>query len=521
MAVKRVRVRGGTAVAHEEGTKASTFKVGDGGAAEMVLGNGQITSANGSISFDNENLSGTGTWNISSGTMIVPTPTSSNHAATKGYVDSTFSGVSNNKGSVLAYQSSPPSSPSDGDKYLVKATGTGDWSGHDNEIATYNTSTSSWSFSGSPSEGWMVFNKDDSDNTYGNRQLINTDSGWEVFSNVVHHNNLADLDTGSDYLHLNSTQKSALTGGSTTDADAQHTHDTLMKKPTTQGTENNFVSFDANGNAKDSTYSASDFASSTHNHDTEYISIISSPTAGNLVKQDANGEVVDTGHDETYYLDADNHVVDTANLDKWLNGVSGDVQSMIEKIDEIDAADIPVDTTNFDNNLSASDNTVQKALETLDDLATSSTAAGTSTDTTNFDGVLSSADDNVQKALDTLDDHTHSTFSGAVTHAAQSIANTDADLGSVYTDKGSFNVTASTANVTITLPALSSNYGKELTFTLATQSGSYYLDVQCAGSDTYIDGSSTNARLSSARDIIRVFATAAGWDFEGTGMSMS
>jgi len=38
----------------------------------------------------------------------------------------------------------PPGSPSDGDAYIVNATGSGDWTGHDNKVAVYITDT--WKF---------------------------------------------------------------------------------------------------------------------------------------------------------------------------------------------------------------------------------------------------------------------------------------------------------------------------------------------------------------------------------------
>jgi hypothetical protein len=45
---------------------------------------------------------------------------------------------------VLARQSTPPGSPTDGDRYIVKPTGDGAWSGHDNEITEYADSV--WVF---------------------------------------------------------------------------------------------------------------------------------------------------------------------------------------------------------------------------------------------------------------------------------------------------------------------------------------------------------------------------------------
>jgi len=54
--------------------------------------------------------------------------------------------------------SSPPGSPAKGDRYIVKATGTGGWAGHDNAITYYNGST--WVFI-APVEGLVCWVKDE------------------------------------------------------------------------------------------------------------------------------------------------------------------------------------------------------------------------------------------------------------------------------------------------------------------------------------------------------------------------
>ncbi|MHC5053630.1 MAG: DUF2793 domain-containing protein [Planctomycetota bacterium] len=53
--------------------------------------------------------------------------------------------------------STPPGSPSAGDAYIVKATGTGDWSGHDREIAYYN---GGWEFI-APKVGFFAYVEDE------------------------------------------------------------------------------------------------------------------------------------------------------------------------------------------------------------------------------------------------------------------------------------------------------------------------------------------------------------------------
>jgi hypothetical protein len=61
---------------------------------------------------------------------------------------------------VESRASTPPVSPSRGDRYLIIPTGTGAWSGHDNEIAyCCNATGPVWDFA-SPSEGWVSYIKD-------------------------------------------------------------------------------------------------------------------------------------------------------------------------------------------------------------------------------------------------------------------------------------------------------------------------------------------------------------------------
>jgi len=52
----------------------------------------------------------------------------------------------------------PPTFPSVGDRYIVASGATGDWSGHENDIAEWNGS--SWEFT-SPLEGMMTYVKDE------------------------------------------------------------------------------------------------------------------------------------------------------------------------------------------------------------------------------------------------------------------------------------------------------------------------------------------------------------------------
>jgi len=73
----------------------------------------------------------------------------------------------------------PPGGESKGDRYIVGAEATGDWSGLDNHIVTYNGS--GW-IDDTPAEGWYVYVKDE------NLLYNYTGAVWEV-------NDLSDVET--------------------------------------------------------------------------------------------------------------------------------------------------------------------------------------------------------------------------------------------------------------------------------------------------------------------------------------
>ena len=69
--------------------------------------------------------------------------------------DAIQSAIVNNpwQDSVLGRLNTPPTTPNNGDRYLITATATGVWSGKENNIAEWNGS--SWDFS-APQTGWLV-----------------------------------------------------------------------------------------------------------------------------------------------------------------------------------------------------------------------------------------------------------------------------------------------------------------------------------------------------------------------------
>lgn len=89
------------------------------------------------------------------------TPTLTSHLATKGYVDTVASNISWREPVIDKDLTAPPGSPSTGDRYIVAGAGgtaTGDWTGHENDIAEW--SGAAWTFE-DPSEGWSVFVTDE------------------------------------------------------------------------------------------------------------------------------------------------------------------------------------------------------------------------------------------------------------------------------------------------------------------------------------------------------------------------
>ena len=59
---------------------------------------------------------------------------------------------------VISFLTTPPGSPSKGDRHLVIATATAEWTGHETEITYWDGLN--WIFF-VPSDGWFVYNKGD------------------------------------------------------------------------------------------------------------------------------------------------------------------------------------------------------------------------------------------------------------------------------------------------------------------------------------------------------------------------
>ena len=66
----------------------------------------------------------------------------------------------------------PPGGPSNGDRYIVGGSATGDWSGHDDHLAIYNGVA--WVFH-VPVEGWLAYIEDEA-----KISVYKTATGWSA-----------------------------------------------------------------------------------------------------------------------------------------------------------------------------------------------------------------------------------------------------------------------------------------------------------------------------------------------------
>jgi len=98
----------------------------------------------------------------------------SGDAVNKSQLDAVTSTVKNMEWqpSVLSVATTPPSTPSTGDRYLINGTGQGDWTGHDNQIAEWNGS--SWVYT-TPTVGTFVSADNESSKLY-----LFGGSGWDT-----------------------------------------------------------------------------------------------------------------------------------------------------------------------------------------------------------------------------------------------------------------------------------------------------------------------------------------------------
>ena len=148
----------------------------------------------------------------------------------RSFINDTVNNLSWKQSVIAKYSdiSSLPSSPNDGDRYLVNP-----------DIYEWNADTESWDVK-TPEEGWAVYVEND------DRQYLFDGTTWIVYASIVDHNSLNNLQGGDadEFYHLSSLEYSELTNGNTT---SLHKHDHTEIDDWTTAFSN---SFDTNLNSK-------------------------------------------------------------------------------------------------------------------------------------------------------------------------------------------------------------------------------------------------------------------------------
>ena len=75
--------------------------------------------------------------------------------------------------SVISMETDIPGSPANGDRYIVPSGATGDWSGHDGQVAV--RVAGAWEFY-SPARGWRAWVEDE------NAEAVRNASAWELIT---------------------------------------------------------------------------------------------------------------------------------------------------------------------------------------------------------------------------------------------------------------------------------------------------------------------------------------------------
>ena len=187
-------------------------------------------------------------------------PTDTYDAVNKGYVDALVQGLDWQESVKDRDLTEPPTTPNVGDRYLVASGATGDWTGHDNEIAEYDGSA--WQFT-APNDGMAVWVEDE------DILLVYNGSSWVRFGSTIDHGNLKGLGDDDHPQYLNVARgdaryytKTELDGGVLdsryyTESEVDSLLDNKADK-VSGATAGNLASLDANGNLQDSGIASAD-----------------------------------------------------------------------------------------------------------------------------------------------------------------------------------------------------------------------------------------------------------------------
>jgi len=128
----------------------------------------------------------------------VGTPTEGTDAPNKDYIDSLVQGLDWQESVLDKDLTTPPGSPSVGDRYIVATGGTDAWVGHDNDIAEWD---GAWQFT-TPNKGFACMVEDETKNYTFNA------TAWVTFGSTVDHGALTGLgdDDHAQYLRADGTR---------------------------------------------------------------------------------------------------------------------------------------------------------------------------------------------------------------------------------------------------------------------------------------------------------------------------
>ena len=190
----------------------------------------------------------------------LPTPTTESEPATMGFVESLVHGLDWQQ-SVLGELDTPPGTPAEGDRYLVIAAATGDWVGHEDDIAEWNGT--SWDFT-TPNKGFAVWLED------ANVVKVYNGTIWVLFGSTSDHGNLIGLADDDHPQYLNNARH---------DLPARHTLGTVVPHDA-------LADLTEKAHASLSGIGESDHHTKTGNYEvfpnTELVTAVPAPAAGNV-----------------------------------------------------------------------------------------------------------------------------------------------------------------------------------------------------------------------------------------------
>lgn len=136
------------------------------------------------------------------GNVLADDPLAATHAATKGYVDNLVQGLDWQDSVLDIDLAGPPGGEIAGDRYIVNAPASGEWLGHENDIATFDDPD--WSFK-TPDEGAAAW-VEDKDSLY-----VFNSTDWVQFGSSSDHGALSGRldDDHPQYLLVDGTRSMA------------------------------------------------------------------------------------------------------------------------------------------------------------------------------------------------------------------------------------------------------------------------------------------------------------------------